>query len=147
MFKQWNSQSNSFCKCAIAVQGLSELMWLDWWPSMVKRRENSLLGIFHLVYIAVQTLRIKEKAFSLSLCYLTWAKVFLGLFSGKAREHHFLETTPGFISFKSLFKVIMYSNRHGQKLCECQYKELNNEIFAQFLFGPEQKLWHPFLES
>lgn len=107
--------------------------WWKWWASMVKRKENSLLGFFHLVYIAVQTLRIKEKAFSLLPCYLTWAKVFLGLFSGKEREHHFMETIPIFISFKSLFKVIMCINRHQP--CECWYRELNNEISAPFLFG------------
>lgn len=43
---------------------------------------------------------------------------------------------PFFISFKSLFKVIMYSNRHGHQPCECWCRELNNEIFARFLSGP-----------
>lgn len=76
------------------------------------------MGFSHLVYIAVQPLWIKEKVFSVSLGYLTRAKVLLGLFIGKAREHHFMETTPIFISFESLFKAIMCSNRHGHQELE-----------------------------
>lgn len=53
----------------------------------------------------------------------------------KRKRAHFMETIPIFISFKSLFKVIMCINRHGHEPCECWYRELNNEIFAPFLFG------------
>lgn len=53
----------------------------------------------------------------------------------KRREQHFMETIPIFIRFKSLLKVIMRINRHGHEPCKCWYRELNNEIFAPFLFG------------
>lgn len=92
---------------------LSSCDWID--GPQWSKEGNIICWDFSIWFTLPFKLYGSKKKHFLSLHYLTWAKIFLGLFSGKAKENHFMEITPIFISFKSLFEVVMYSPRHGHQ--------------------------------